>query len=75
MIVLAFDFGVQRKINFKLKRRAIPNSVKLFRYTPLLKVMYYVSVVVNSFAMVFNDSFLEYDLRSLYGIFIPDINE
>ena len=75
LIVLVIDYHVQRKWTLKLKRRPIPDSARIYRYTPMLKAMYYTSLVVNSFSLIFNDSFMEYDLKHLYSIFVTTLTE
>lgn len=37
--------------------------------------MYYMSLIVNSFSLIFNDSFLEYDLKSFYSVFVPNMTQ
>ena len=71
LVSLFLDYHLERMIIMKLKRRPIPDSVKIYRFTPILESMYLTSMVVNSFSLIFNDSFMEYDLRGLYTIFVP----
>jgi hypothetical protein len=72
---LLFDYSIKRIVTFSLKRRPIPDSIRIFRYTPVLERLYYISMLINCFSLIFNDDFMEYDLKALYTVFVPTLTE
>ena len=37
--------------------------------------MYVISMLVNSFTIIFNSTFMEYDMNSLYSVFVTFMTE
>jgi hypothetical protein len=75
LFAMIVAYNVKRTITFELKRRPIPDTIRIYRFTPILKKMYVMSMLVNSFTIVFNDDFLEYDMNFLYSIFVTNMTE
>lgn len=71
LLTLLITYIIHRYQTITIKRRPIADSAKILKLTPVVSRMYIVALILNSWSIVFNNNFMEYDLTQLYTTFVP----